>query len=85
MEKQDLKKKILSNIQEHVESWKQVKEIESIKLDRMSELSNPVFRVKIEDEELDQKVKPSTLLYRVFENDIVDWKVENAIFKVFSD
>jgi hypothetical protein len=53
----------------------------------MSGLSNACYRVKIEadgDEQL-IKIEPSALLYRCFDNQIVDWNVENALFTVFSE
>jgi hypothetical protein len=41
----NLKRTILTNIQKHVETWKEVKDQEDFTITRMSGLSNAVYRV----------------------------------------
>lgn len=74
---------ILSRIKEKVTSWAPVT-LEQLNIKKMSGLSNACYRVHIEDEALKQIV-PTTLLYRKFECEIIDKKVESTIFKSMSD
>ncbi|CDW90830.1 choline ethanolamine kinase [Stylonychia lemnae] len=90
--KEDLRLLILKNIQEHIPSWRNIITHEMVHLTRLSGLSNACYRVKISPEVDDdnfqvemQGLEPQSLLYRVFECPIVDWDMENVLFKTLSD
>jgi hypothetical protein len=94
IEEDQLVNKVLSDIKAHVEPWrKDCLQPKHIGLTRLSGLSNACYRVKINpDSEADEgqrnlldAIEPKMLLYRVFECAIVNWKMENEIFKSLSD
>ena len=51
----------------------------------MSGLSNACYRVKITDQALKESVKPNIFLYRKFECEIIDKKIEGTVFQAMSD
>ena len=71
---------ILKHIKEHIESWKGVTS-EQISITKLSGLSNSCYRVHVES---DSAVQPMTLLYRKFECELVDKRVEATIFESMS-
>ena len=71
---------ILKHIKEHIESWKDVT-LDQISIAKLSGLSNSCYRVHAES---DSAVQPMTLLYRKFECELVDKRVEAAIFESMS-
>ena len=58
--------------------------VDLLSVSKLSGLSNSCYRVKIEDKSLDG-VEPNVLLYRKFECDIIDKKMEATVFEVMSD
>ena len=72
---------ILAHIKEHVPSWAPIESIDQLDIKKMSGLSNACYRVHIKD----GGIEPATLLYRKFECEIVDKKVEGTIFQSMSD
>ena len=67
---------ILAHIKEQVPSWAPITSVDQLEIKKMSGLSNACYRVHIKD----GGIEPTTLLYRKFECEIVDKKVEGTIF-----
>lgn len=83
-EKDDL---ILKRICEHVPSWASLNpSLDQVEIKRLSGLSNACYRVALKNEkETNHPCEPSVVLYRKFECEIIDKKLEAAIFKANSD
>ena len=56
-----------------------------MEIKRLSGLSNACFRVKIKDQVATNVKEPRTLLYRRFEQELTDRRIEEAIFKTKSE
>ena len=67
---------ILAHIKEHLPSWATITSVDRLEIKKMSGLSNACYRVHVKD----GGIEPTTLLYRKFECEIVDKKVEGTIF-----
>ena len=67
---------ILAHIKEHLPSWAPISSVDQLEIKKMSGLSNACYRVHVKD----GGIEPTTLLYRKFECEIVDKKVEGTIF-----
>lgn len=85
---------ILNDIKKHVPAWNvEVITTDNVSFTRLSGLSNACYRVLICPEnastveiELALKaIEPQTLLFRFFECAIVNWQMENEVFKTLSD
>ena len=72
---------ILERCQKHIESWKSLR-ADQIKITRLSGMSNAVYKVSLID---GRAIEPDTLLYRKFLCEVVDKRVEAAIFESMSD
>jgi hypothetical protein len=71
---------------EHISSWKtHLNDQEDLEIKRLSGLSNACFRVQIKDTVAEEIKEPRTLLYRRFEQDLTDRRIEEAIFRAKSD
>ena len=80
-------KLIFERIVNHIPSWKQsLRSVEDLYIKRLSGLSNACFRVTIKDEIIKNtiSVEPKTLLYRWFEQELTDKRIEQAIFETKS-
>ena len=71
---------ILKHIKAHVESWEAVT-LDQISVAKLSGLSNSCYRVHVE---APSAVQPTTLLYRKFECELIDKRVEATIFESMS-
>ena len=75
---------IFERIITHIPEWKQsVRSAEELSIRRLSGLSNACFRVTFKDG-VNKTVEPKVLLYRRFEQDLTDKKIEQAIFETKS-
>ena len=75
---------ILSRIHEHVPSWKAIQSPSDLEIKRLSGLSNACFRVHIPAGKFEDIKEPRTLLYRRFEQDLTDKRIEQGIFDIKS-
>jgi len=77
---------IFNRLTQHVPEWKQaLKSQDDLVIKRLSGLSNACFRVKIKDDVAKNINEPRTLLYRRFEQELTDRRIEEAIFRTKSD
>ena len=84
MENQDENTVILSRIHEHVPSWNAIQSPSDLEIKRLSGLSNACFRVHIPAGKFEDIKEPRTLLYRRFEQDLTDKRIEQGIFDIKS-
>ena len=92
-----LESQIIKNIQDHIPSWNTVNfNISHIKIQKLSGLSNAVYKVNINLDEVQKsnnkhyedeiiKIEPKSLVYRVFECKIIDKYVEKTVFAFMSE
>ena len=77
---------IFDRLTQHVPQWKQsLEDQDDLIIKRLSGLSNACFRVKIKDDVALNVSEPRTLLYRRFEQELTDRRIEEAIFKAKSE
>ena len=74
---------ILERCQKHIESWKSLR-ADQIKITRLSGMSNACYKVSLIDAN-NRAIEPDAVLYRRFLCEVVDKKVEAAIFESMSD
>ena len=76
-------REVVQNIARVFEPWAEV-DLMHVSILRMSGLSNYCVKVAIEDQTLKGQVIPNVLLYRRFECQIGDKKMEQIIFESMS-
>lgn len=65
--------------------WAQLKSFDDIEVKRLNGNSNAVFKVHIKDGLYPDITEYRTLLYRRYEQELCDKRIEQAIFKAMSD
>ena len=76
---------IFDRITQHIPQWKEtLVSVDELTIRRLSGLSNACFRVQIK-EGIKKTLEPKTLLYRRFEQDLTDKRIEQAIFETKSE
>lgn len=87
------KQTIFERVGLHLSSWKAaVTSVEQLAIKRMSGLSNACFRVELTPQTVEQLKaagqqlpEPAVLLYRRFEQELTDKRIEQAIFEAKSE
>lgn len=76
---------VLARVKEHMPAWGQVTLLD-VSITRLSGLSNACYKVKLAaDVQIADSDTPRKVLYRKFENEIVDNKIEEIIFRSMSE
>ena len=81
----DTREIILKRIQEQFVAWREAVTIDMVDIKRLSGLSNACYRVSAKDSVRLPDETPRVLLYRKFECQVIDKRVEEVIFKCMSD
>ena len=77
--------KIFTHLIEHIPEWKQlIKTPDDLNLKRLNGNSNACFKVELKDHINSDGAIPRALLYRRYEQTVVDKRVEQAIFNAQS-
>ena len=86
MEKEDENITIVNHILEHIAEWKDVVSSPAdVTITRLSGLSNACYRVEFKPHLVKPGMTLTKLLYRRFEQDLTDKRIEQAIFKTKSE
>ena len=73
------------NIMEHVPQWRAIlQSVDDIKFKRLNGNSNACFKVSIREGLYPEESKTRALLYRKYEQKIIDKQIEQAIFNAMS-
>lgn len=77
---------IFNRICSHIPDWSSaLKTSEDLNIKRLNGLSNACYRVSIKDEVAPHLTDNRTLLYRKFEQELTDKRIESAIFRTKSE
>lgn len=75
-----MERSIVNNILHHIDSWSHlVASKEDVIITRLNGMSNAVYKVELRPE-LAKQVDLSVLIYRQFEQDLTDRRIERAMF-----
>lgn len=76
---------VLDRIKEHMPAWRSVS-LSDVTIKRLSGLSNACYKVQLLDTiKIDDTEVPRKLLYRKFENEVIDKKIEELIFRSMAE
>jgi len=76
---------ILERIQSQVPQWAHVRTIAEVSFQRLNGLSNACYRVELEDSVPLADEQYRVLLYRKFENEVVDLAIEKLLFSSMAE